>query len=66
MVEVEEAFLHCAAATLRSQLWQPDAWPDLEGLAPPAKIWKYHGSAQDPVEAIEEQLAEGYTTGRDW
>lgn len=25
-----------------------------------------HGSAQDAVEAIEEQLAEGYTTGRDW
>jgi hypothetical protein len=66
VVEVEEAFLHCAAATLRSQLWQPDAWPDLHGLARPAKIWKDHGSAQDPVEAIEEQLAEGYTTGRDW
>lgn len=66
VVEVEEAFLHCAAATLRSQLWQPDAWPDLDGLARPAKIWKDHGSAQDPVEAIEEQLAEGYTTGRDW
>jgi len=66
VVEVEEAFLHCAAATLRSQLWQPDAWPDLDGLARPAKIWKDHGSAQTPVEAIEEQLAEGYTTGRDW
>ena len=40
VVEVEEAFLHYAAAMLRSRLWQPDAWPDLAGLASAAQIWK--------------------------
>jgi PPOX class probable FMN-dependent enzyme len=66
VVEVEEAFLHCAAATIRSHLWKPDSWPDLDGLARPAKIWKDHAAAQDPVEEIEEYLADGYTTDLDW
>jgi PPOX class probable FMN-dependent enzyme len=66
VVEVEEAFLHCAAATIRSRLWQPDAWPDLGGLARPAKIWKDHSAAQDPLEEIEAQIADGYTNDIDW
>ena len=28
-VEVEECFLHCGKAFLRSKLWEPEAWPDL-------------------------------------
>ncbi len=27
-LEVEEAFLHCAKALLRSRLWEPASWPD--------------------------------------
>ena len=27
-VEVEECFLHCPKAFRRSQLWEPEAWPD--------------------------------------
>ncbi len=27
-VDVEEAFFHCARAFLRSQLWEPEAWPE--------------------------------------
>jgi uncharacterized protein len=41
-VEVEEAYLHCAKAFKRSGLWQPDGWPNLDGLARPAQIWKDH------------------------
>ncbi len=26
-LEVEEAFLHCAKALLRSRLWEPASWP---------------------------------------
>jgi hypothetical protein len=32
VVEVEEAFFHCSKCMIRSRLWQPDQWPDLEGL----------------------------------
>ncbi len=27
-IKVEEAFLHCGKAPIRSGLWQPDSWPD--------------------------------------
>jgi PPOX class probable FMN-dependent enzyme len=32
IVNVEEAFLHCAKALIRSHLWQPDTWPDRDVL----------------------------------
>jgi PPOX class probable FMN-dependent enzyme len=28
VVEIDEAYMHCARAFLRSGLWQPEAWPD--------------------------------------
>jgi PPOX class probable FMN-dependent enzyme len=66
VVEVEEAFLHCAAAMLRSSLWKPETWPDLDGLASPARIWKDHAAAPQPVEELEIELADGYANDRDW
>lgn len=31
-VEVQEAFFHCSKCMIRSKLWEPAHWPDLEGL----------------------------------
>jgi hypothetical protein len=31
-VEVEECYVHCAKAFLRSGLWDPDTWPAREEL----------------------------------
>ena len=31
-VEVQEAFFHCSKCMIRSQLWKPDQWPNLDGL----------------------------------
>ncbi len=60
-VEVEEAFLHCAKAFIRSSLWKSDAWPSLEGMAKPAQIWKDHLNVPDlTVEAIEEMEKHAY------
>lgn len=28
VVEVTEAFMHCAKCVVRSHLWEPDDWPD--------------------------------------
>ena len=28
VVEIDEAYMHCARAFLRSGLWQPETWPD--------------------------------------
>jgi hypothetical protein len=31
-VGVQEAFFHCSKCMIRSKLWEPAQWPDLEGL----------------------------------
>ncbi|MFT5573090.1 MAG: putative pyridoxine 5'-phosphate oxidase superfamily flavin-nucleotide-binding protein [Cryomorphaceae bacterium] len=32
VVSVEEAFFHCSKCMIRSKLWKPESWPDLDGL----------------------------------
>jgi PPOX class probable FMN-dependent enzyme len=59
-VELDEAFLHCAKAFIRSTLWDSSTWPDREGLARPAQIWKDHMGMADPLEEFEAWLADDY------
>jgi uncharacterized protein len=66
-VHVEEAFLHCAKALIRSKLWKPEGWPGLDGLARPAQIWKDHAAlTATPVEEIEEMLDDTYANDLYW
>jgi uncharacterized protein len=70
-VQVEEVYLHCAKAFMRSQLWQPADWPARDLL--PSLNQMLHeqlGSAETP-EPVEEmalryrqQLAEEQTPSR--
>ena len=32
VVEIDEVYMHCARAFLRSGLWQPESWPDPESV----------------------------------
>jgi PPOX class probable FMN-dependent enzyme len=64
-MEVEVAFLHCAKAVLRSRLWHPDDWPDLEDLPSSAAMLKDHARA-DSVERMAAVLEESYTTTMWW
>ena len=32
VVEVEQAFMHCARAFKRAGLWEPERWPDTDGV----------------------------------
>lgn len=60
-VTVEEAFLHCAKAFIRSGLWQPEQWPDASGLARPAQIWADHVALPGlDVDDLERIVADGY------
>lgn len=61
-VEVKEAFLHCAKAFKRSHLWQPDAWPSVDGLARPAQIWKDHMALQESADDVERWVEKDYRT----
>lgn len=52
-VHVEEAFFHCAKCIIRSHLWQPEQWPQLEGLPTLAQTMKDAASIPAPVEVVE-------------
>jgi uncharacterized protein len=60
-LEVEEAFLHCAKAFIRSSLWDEGTWPSLDDLARPAQIWKDHIALPDlSLEGVEQLVDESY------
>jgi uncharacterized protein len=62
-VEVEECFMHCGKAFLRSELWEPGSWPDLATVPSGAEILKGTKRGFDsPVEEIEKYLQESYRT----
>jgi PPOX class probable FMN-dependent enzyme len=62
-VEVEVAYLHCAKALKRGEVWQPERWPDRSGLATPACMLSDHIGMPDLTpEVVEAALTESYTT----
>ena len=65
-VEVEEAFLHCAKAFKRSALWRPGEWPDREGLASPAQIWRDHMALDMTTQEVEEFVNDDYANNLSW
>jgi len=67
VVETEEAYLHCAKAFIRSQLWEPSAWPERDGLASPARIWKDHMAMAEMTEAdIQAYVDDDYANNLRW
>lgn len=58
VVDVEEAFFHCAKSMIRSKLWQPEEWPSLEGLPSLAQTMLYATKAPMPLDFVEERVAE--------
>jgi PPOX class probable FMN-dependent enzyme len=65
-VEVEEAFLHCAKAFKRSALWRPGDWPDREGLASPAQIWRDHMALDMTTQDVQEFVDDDYANNLSW
>jgi uncharacterized protein len=59
-LEVEEAFIHCAKALIRSALWQPETWPD--ELPSASAILRDHIDSPDvTTEDVAARLAESYS-----
>ena len=56
-VAVEEVFLHCAKALLRSKLWQPETWPEARPVATMGEIMFDHAGIEDRAESDEEMTA---------
>ena len=56
-VAVEEVFLHCAKALLRSKLWQPDTWPSERPVPSMGEMIRDHAGAEGPAESDAEMTA---------
>jgi predicted pyridoxine 5'-phosphate oxidase superfamily flavin-nucleotide-binding protein len=61
VVEVQEAYLHCAKALIRSDLWDPASRPDADELPSAARIFSDHGGVGD-VAAVRQAIADSYAT----
>jgi uncharacterized protein len=56
-VEVQEAFIHCAKAFIRSSLWKSETWPSLAHLPSFAKMLIDHVNAENiNTDMTEKQL----------
>lgn len=53
VVSVQEAFFHCAKCMIRSHLWEPDAWPPVEGLPSLAEAVISHAKLSHSVAEIQ-------------
>jgi PPOX class probable FMN-dependent enzyme len=63
VVDVQEAFLHCAKAFKRSLLWDPDSQIDRKELASLAKMVMDHtGQDTCTLDEMEELVEESYKT----
>lgn len=61
VLEVEECYMHCAKAFLRSQLWKPEAWLGKEQLPSSAAIIADHARMDGvTAETVADRLADGY------
>ncbi|MBM7691336.1 PPOX class probable FMN-dependent enzyme [Peribacillus deserti] len=61
MVKVEQCFIHCAKAILRSQLWKHENWLDDEQIPSGAKILAEHANLVDMDEReVSSSLKESY------
>lgn len=49
VVEVEELFVHCGRAFLRSGAWNPDSWPEPEQLPTSGQLFKSQAAHEVPA-----------------
>ena len=61
-VTVEYAFVHCAKALMRSGLWDPERWPELDGLPTGAQMLRDHVADGRTLEKVQADLDESYAT----
>jgi PPOX class probable FMN-dependent enzyme len=63
VVSVEEAFIHCGKCMLRSQLWERDAWPRVDGLPTQAQCLLDHGKLTESLEEVQASIENSRRTG---
>jgi PPOX class probable FMN-dependent enzyme len=61
-IHVERCYFHCARATLRSQLWNPQAWGEAQKVSFGRIIAARAGGDATTAEQIDQRIATGYAT----
>jgi uncharacterized protein len=60
-VTVEEVYLHCAKAFLRSALWDPASWPERSTLPRAAQIFRDHANLTPTADQLDTALRKSYS-----
>ena len=60
VVSVKAAYMHCAKAFMRSELWKPDTWPDRASLPTLGQILQDQITYAESAEQADRKLAESY------
>jgi PPOX class probable FMN-dependent enzyme len=60
VVRVQEAYMHCAKAFIRSRLWSPETWPDRREMPTLGAILKAHARLSETAEEFDAVLDEAY------
>jgi uncharacterized protein len=60
VVSVKAAYMHCAKAFMRSELWKPDSWIDRSKLPTLGRILKDQLALADSAEATDRWLDDAY------
>jgi hypothetical protein len=61
VVDVDEAFIHCAKAFRRGGIWKPDAWPDTSDMPRVASMLRDHVGIKDrTVDEVAQGLEDSY------
>jgi len=61
VVRVEEAFFHCGKSMIRSHMWEPEKWGEIEGLPSYARAIKDQANSPKPIEELEKMMANNET-----
>jgi PPOX class probable FMN-dependent enzyme len=61
LVRVEEAFFHCGKAMIRSGMWEPESWGDIEGLSTYAEAVMDHARPSRSLSELERIFARNET-----
>ncbi len=56
-IRVEEAYLHCAKALIRSALWQPETWPEQRPVPTMGEMLRDHTGRDTALETDEAMVA---------
>jgi uncharacterized protein len=53
VITVEEAFMHCSKASIRSRIWNPNDWPDRSSVPSLAEAIIAHAKPTEPLEDVQ-------------